>query len=73
MIANPASVTTPPLSAQSQAQNTALEEQEWEITKIVGKRRVGRGYEFPPPLLGSREGGGEHKVNSCRCSQSRKE
>ena len=69
VIANPPSVITPPLSPQSQAQNTALEEQEWEITKIDGKRRVGRGYESNPPPLGP----GRHEVKSCRCSQPRKE
>ncbi len=34
------------LVAQSPAHNAELEEQEWEITKIVGKRRVGKVYEY---------------------------
>ena len=46
VVASPPSPITPPLSPQSQAQNTALEEQEWEITKIVSKRRAGKGFEY---------------------------
>lgn len=46
VVASPPSAITSPLSPQSQAQNTALEEQEWEITEIVGKRRAGKGYEY---------------------------
>ncbi len=45
-VASPPSAITPPLSPQSHAQNAALEEQEWEITKIVGKRRAGKGCEY---------------------------
>lgn len=37
-VISPPSATTPPLSQQSQAQNVALKEQEWEIRRIVGKR-----------------------------------
>ena len=43
-VASPPSAITPPLSPH--AQNAALEEQEWEISKIVGKRRAGKGYEY---------------------------
>jgi len=45
-VAGPPSAITPPLSQQSQAPNASLEEQEWEIKKIIGKRRVEKGYEY---------------------------
>ncbi len=45
-VAGPPSAITPPLSQQSQAPNASLEEQEWEITKIIRKRRAGKGYEY---------------------------
>ena len=45
-VAGPPSAITPPLSQQSQAPNASLEEQEWEIQKIIGKRRVEKGYEY---------------------------
>ncbi len=45
-VASPPSAIALLFSLQSQAPNTALEEQEWEITKIVGKRRAGKGYEY---------------------------
>lgn len=42
-VAGPPSAIT---SQQSQAPNASLEEQEWEITKIIGKRRAEKGYEY---------------------------
>ncbi|KAI9808003.1 MAG: hypothetical protein M1827_007765 [Pycnora praestabilis] len=37
----------PPLAEQPQDQGaSALDEAEWEIVKIVDKRRTGRGYEY---------------------------
>ena len=33
-------------SPPSRSRITALEEQDWEITKIVGKRRAGKGFEY---------------------------
>ena len=44
-VPSPRSATTPPLSRQSEAPTSALEE-EWEIRKIIGKRRTGKGYEY---------------------------
>lgn len=46
MVANPPNAITSPPSPQSQIQNTALEQQEWEIAEIVGKKRAGKGYEY---------------------------
>jgi len=38
---------TPPLPKQHQDQGgSALDEEEWEIVRIVGKRRRGKGYEY---------------------------
>jgi len=38
---------TPPLPKQSQDQGgSALDEEEWEIVRIVGKRRREKGYEY---------------------------
>lgn len=45
-VASSPSAITSPLSPQSHAQNAALEEHEWEITKIVDKRQAGKGYEY---------------------------
>ena len=44
VVANPPSAIISPLSPH--AQDAALREQEWEITKTVGKRRSGMGYEY---------------------------
>ena len=43
-VPSPPSASTP-LSQQSEARTSALEE-EWEIRKIIGKRRVGKGYKY---------------------------
>lgn len=45
-VASPPSAITQPPSPQSKAQNTAFEEQDWDITKIVGKRRAGKDCEY---------------------------
>jgi len=45
-VASPPSAITPPLPRQSEARTPALEQDEWEFRKIVGKRRVGKGYEY---------------------------
>ncbi|KAL9607270.1 MAG: hypothetical protein Q9167_007801, partial [Letrouitia subvulpina] len=34
------------LSPRFESRNTAFEEQEWEVAKITGKRRAGKGYEY---------------------------
>ena len=34
------------LPQQSEARSSVLEEEEWEIRKIIGKRRAGKGYEY---------------------------
>jgi hypothetical protein len=40
-------ITTPPLLEQHQDQEgSTLNEEEWEIVRIVGKRRRGKGYEY---------------------------
>ena len=44
-VPSPPSASTPPLPQQSETPTSALEE-EWEIRKIIGKRRAGRGYEY---------------------------
>ena len=44
-VPSPRSATTPLLSRQSEAPTSTLEE-EWEIRKIIGKRRTGKGYEY---------------------------
>ncbi len=44
VVASPPSANIAPLSPH--AQDAALQEQEWEITDIVGKRRSGKGYEY---------------------------
>ncbi len=46
MVASPPSAGSPPPSQQSKARIYVLEEKEWEIKKILGKRRVGKGYEY---------------------------
>ncbi len=46
VVANPLSASTPPLSKPSGAGPLVLEEEEWEIRNIVGKRRAGKGYEY---------------------------
>lgn len=46
MVVTSPSASTPPLPQPSEAQTCVLEEEEWEIRKIVGKRRVGKGYEY---------------------------
>lgn len=45
-VASPPNAITPPRSLQSPAPSPALEEEQWEIRKIVGKRRVGKGYQY---------------------------
>lgn len=45
-VASPPSDITPLLSRQSEPRIPAFEQDEWEIRKIVGKRRVGKGYEY---------------------------
>ncbi len=47
-IYHPHAITVPPtLAERPQDQGTsALNEEEWEITRIVGKRRRGKGYEY---------------------------
>jgi len=45
-IASPPSASTPPLIPQSEAGPLILEEEEWEIRKIVSKRRAGKGYRY---------------------------
>jgi hypothetical protein len=45
-VASPLSARTPPLPLQFEAQTSALEQDECEIRKIVGKLRVGKGYEW---------------------------
>ena len=44
--AQPPSASPPPLSQPSPASTLVPEEEEWEIKKIVGKRRAGKGYEY---------------------------
>ena len=44
--ASPFTSTPPPPPWQSKARTPALEEDEWEIRKIVCKRRVGKEYEY---------------------------
>ena len=44
-VPSPRSAATPPLFQQAEAPISALEE-EWEITKIIGKRRTRKGYEY---------------------------
>lgn len=44
--ASPSASTPPPPPRQSKARTPALEEDEWEIRKIVCKRRVRKGYEY---------------------------
>ncbi|KAL2048927.1 hypothetical protein ABVK25_010780 [Lepraria finkii] len=40
-------IVTPPLPEQPQDQGgSVLDEEEWEIIRIVGKRRRGKGYEY---------------------------
>ena len=45
-VAHTDNVSPSPLSQPSPAPTPALEEEDWEIRKIVGKRRVGKGYEY---------------------------
>jgi hypothetical protein len=45
-VASPPSASTPPSPQQSQARTSILEEEEWEIRRIVGKRRAGKGYKY---------------------------
>ncbi len=45
-VASPPGASTPLLRQQSEAGSSVLEEGEWEIRKIVGKRRAGKGYEY---------------------------
>ena len=44
--ASPSTSIPPPPPRQSEARTAALEEDKWEIRKIVCKRRVGKGYEY---------------------------
>ena len=49
MTVHPPHVITvpPPLTKRPQDQGgSALDEEEWEIVRIVGKRRRGKGYEY---------------------------
>ena len=49
MTAHPpyAITVTPPLPEQPQGQGrSALDKEEWEIVRIVGKRRRGKGYKY---------------------------
>ena len=43
-VASPPSATTPPPPPQSEARTPILEEDEWEVRRVVGKRRVGKGF-----------------------------
>jgi len=45
-VANSFSASPSPLSQPSLAPTPAPEEEEWEIQKIVDKRRLGKGYEY---------------------------
>lgn len=46
-VAGPPSAITPPLSQQPQGQgDSGSEDDEWEIVRIVGKRRTSRGDEY---------------------------
>jgi len=46
VVAIPPSASAPLLSQQSKAGPLVPEEDEWEIRKIVCKRRAGKGYEY---------------------------
>ncbi len=46
-VASPRSTASSPPPQQSGARVSALEdEEEWEIRRIIGKRRAGKGYEY---------------------------
>jgi len=45
-VASSPSGNTPLLPQQSEASPLVLEEEEWEIRSILGKRRAGTGYEY---------------------------
>ena len=36
----------PSFPSQFQARHVTLEDEEWEITEIIGKRRIGKSYEY---------------------------
>ena len=44
--ANPPNASPPSLPCQPEARTSVLEEEEWEVRKIVGKRQAGKGYEY---------------------------
>lgn len=46
MVARPFNGSSSPRSRQSEALKCVFEEAEWEIAKIVDKRRVRQGYEY---------------------------
>lgn len=43
---SPPSIITPPLPQQSEARTSILEQDEWEILRIVGKRRLGKAMKY---------------------------
>jgi len=45
-VASPPSASTPLLRQQSDAGSSVLKEGEWEIRKIISKRRAGKGYRY---------------------------
>lgn len=45
-VAGPPNATNPPPPQQGKAITPALALDEWEVKKIVDKRRVGKGYEY---------------------------
>lgn len=51
-VASPPSARTPLLRQQSEASSSVLEEGEWEIRKIVSKRRAGKSYGVQGALEG---------------------
>lgn len=45
-VASPPNVTTPPPPQQGKARTPAFALDEWEVKKIVDKRRVGKSYKY---------------------------
>ena len=45
-VASPPSAAIPPFPEESEARIPALEQEEWEVSRIVGRRRVGKVVEY---------------------------
>lgn len=45
-VTSPPSATTPSLPQQSESGASPLEEEEWEVQRIVDKRRIGKGFQY---------------------------